>query len=84
MTNSTRTTKDKLFNCKMTAEQWAMLTELATLADMSRGQVLRILITRAFDMKCKGIPCCATGKSCPMPQLHTDLPTNGKQETRQL
>ena len=84
MTHSTLNRKDTLFNSKMTIDQWTMLTELATLADMSRGQVLRILITRAFDMRCKGIPCCATGKACPMPHLHADLPTAGKKEPQSL
>jgi len=70
MTNSTRVSKNKNFNIKMTPDQWAQLTELATRADMSRGQVLRILITQAFRMKCQGVPVCATGKACPVPHVH--------------
>jgi len=82
--HSTMTPKDKSFNVKITSEHFAKLSELAGQADMSRGQVIRILITRAFAMRCEGIPTCSTGRLCPMPQLHVAAAPPAQREPTEI
>lgn len=58
------------FNVHLTHDQVAMLTRLAEHKAISRAAVLRQLIQFCYNHTFKGVPTCATGAPCFVPQMH--------------
>lgn len=58
------------FNLLLTDADKTLLDALAEQRGMSRGQVLRECIRTAHQMQVAGVPLCASGQPCYVPQMH--------------
>lgn len=62
------------FNVLLSDEDYARLDGLALVWGMSRGAVIRRVLQHAHAMSVQGVPMCASGGYCPVPQMHTRGP----------
>lgn len=58
------------FNVLLSSDQKAMLSQLSTMLQCSRGQVIRDSIRFRFAHSCNASPTCASGQPCLVPALH--------------
>jgi len=70
------TPKPHSFNVLLDEGEYFKLTCLAQALDCSRGRALRVSLQAAHAMTCSGVPTCANGRACYVPQMHPiKLPT---------
>lgn len=62
------------FNVQLAPEDYDRLDALAATLSRSRGSVVRELVKQAHQMIVQGIPTCANGQFCPVPNLHRGGP----------
>lgn len=72
------TARKAAFNVQLSPEDYARLDALAATLSRSRGSVVRELIKQAHQMTVQGIPTCASGQFCPVPNLHRGGPLAGQ------
>lgn len=67
------------FNVMLSDEDYSKLDALAGVLQLSRGAVIRKAVAAAYAMTVQGVPMCASGAFCPMPQIHQrgPLPQTG-------
>lgn len=58
------------FNLVLSADEYRKLNELAAETGLSAAAVLRASLLTFHAMKIHGIPTCATGQTCFVPQMH--------------
>jgi hypothetical protein len=58
------------FNLVLSADEYRKLNELATTTGLSAASVLRNALLSFHSMKIYGVPTCANGQTCFVPQMH--------------
>jgi hypothetical protein len=64
----------KPFNLVLSAEEYRKLNELANATGLSAAAVLRNALLAFHGMKIFGVPTCANGQTCFVPQMHAARP----------
>lgn len=72
-----RPKNDRPFQVLFSVDTFAQLQALSQDAGVSSGALIRRLVRHAFDMQFSRTPCCATGATCLVPQLHFRDGSNG-------
>ena len=67
------------FNVLLSPEDFARLDALAAVLQRSRASAIRQVLIWAHQMTVQGVPTCASGQFCPMPQLHQRTAPHGVQ-----
>ena len=66
------------FNVMFDPEDKARLAALSADTGYSKGQCLRDALKYAWLHRCRNVPTCANGRTCYVPQMHTDgVPATG-------
>ncbi len=58
------------FNVLLAGDEYAHLEAMARSVNVSKGALLRSLVQRAWMMTGRGVPTCADGCNCYVPQMH--------------
>lgn len=58
------------FNVLLSGDELAHLQAIANDVNVSKGHIVRSLIQRAWMMQGMGVPTCADGCNCFVPQMH--------------
>ncbi len=61
---------NKAFNVKFTAEQFAMLGQLAVDSGVNKADIIRQAISNRFQQRYGNVAKCATGNACLCPNMH--------------
>lgn len=62
------------FNVMLSDEDYARLDAVAHVLQRSRGAVVREAVRYLHQMIVQGVPTCASGAFCPVPQMHRPNP----------
>lgn len=72
--------RNRPFNILMNDAERKALDDLATRTGLSRGLMVRRLILAAHKHLCRGVPTCASGRPCYVPQMHVPAAADPNQQ----